>query len=112
MTGRHDSWPKILAMVFCLTVVAVDQGADIPVADPFWWPVLYGGAAAALFVWRAARWRWVLSVFGAFLFVASIARGAAFLALANRNYAAAGLHSLVAVFAYEFVRNRPNGEHP
>ena len=112
MMGAHrDPWLVVLFVVVCLVVVASDQDhTSIPVADPFWWPFLYGGAAVALIGWRLSNWRPLLVAFGAILCTASLARSIAFLVIDNPNYAAAGIHGLLATFTFSYVQSRSHEE--
>lgn len=100
----RDPWWYIWLFVVCLTIAAVDT-SDVPVFSAWWWPVLYGVAAVSLIMWRWGGGVVWLETFGAFLIVASSARGFVRI-FAEPRYGSAVLNVLIALLAYDFVKRR------
>lgn len=107
-----DGWPKVLAMIVCLTIAATDV-TSVPVFANEWWPLCYGLAAAGLLSWRVT-WRRPLLVyaFGAPLFAASVSRAFVRTFAEDPRYSSAALNLLIAIYTFGFVRNRQTQENP
>lgn len=107
MTTR-DSWPKVMVMVVCLVVLAIDV-SSIPRLSALVLRPMYVAGAVGLVAWRARWYRPGLVMFGSTLCVASAAR-ALVLTFEWDRWAGVALNLLLAVFAFGFVRNRPEVE--
>lgn len=108
MTPVRDTWPKIAVMVACLVVLAWDV-SSIPWLSTLLLRPLYLVAAVGLIAWRITARRWGLVAFGSLLCCASAARAAVLTAEGDR-WAGVALNTLLAIFAFGFVRNRPEVE--
>lgn len=107
MTMR-DGWPKIVTMVVCLVVLTIDV-SSIPWLSALLLRPMYLAGAVGLVAWRARMYRPGLVVFGSTLCSASAAR-ALVLAVEGDRWSGVALNTLLALFAYGFVRNRPEAE--
>lgn len=103
----RDGWPKVLVMAACLVTLTVDVSSIAGLSSMVLRP-MYVAAVVGLVVWRATRRRGALVVFGSMLCVASIAR--AVVLTFEWHWAGVAINALLAIFAFGFVRNRPEVE--